>query len=193
VSAGRGLCGLATVPFEHASDRVLARLAANGGCVTTWRSRRVVDRPCVSEWRGSQTESMFPPPAQRAGRRSGRTAGDPYADLRRPPPAPVRCACARWRGNVCPGVRGGGACLAPASGGGLRVRSLPVVRGATRAERRAWPLAVRVRAGEARMILVRIAREGGCVPRASGASHSIGDRSLARCWRSDRGGRRERS
>lgn len=136
-------------------------------------------------------------PRGRASSPLRQVAPGAHFDLRRPPGRVRACrsrwrAWAWWRGNVCPVVRGGGAGFAPAWGGGLRVRSLPVGRGATRAERRARRGCER----EARMILVRIAREGECVPRAVGAwgwSGSGCQRTCPRALRSDRGGRRERA
>jgi hypothetical protein len=75
MSAGRGLCGLATVPFARASDRVVARLVASGVGVTTWRGgghlgriRRglleslalvvVEARRCTDRGRGELLESL---------------------------------------------------------------------------------------------------------------------------------------
>jgi hypothetical protein len=126
MSARRGRCGFATVPFARASDRVLLRLAANGGGVTGWRGGPVVGQssavgvpaPIVVDaeagWRGIRTPLSNYPPRCRSGLRGGGGATS----------APARAVV----GRVLPrrGAAGyeNGACPL---GAGLRGRS--VVRG----------------------------------------------------------------
>lgn len=182
---------------RSALDRVVARLVRPiaGGRTTPrgtdhdGRDRCAIERGArrkiVSDAVGVELRARggdrYPPSARssmrRVRRRAARSgiaqagcAGVPLS-IYVAPPAPVRSA------------RGGGATSAPAWGGGLRERSRPVGRGATRSER--------VQAGAHMRVT---ARGSGRAPRAGrAASDSIRDGSLARWRRSDRGGRRERA
>jgi len=190
----------------------VARPGARGGALydvgdhdREWTIERAAGAPKICARFGRRlahcARPMAYPPLGAIRRRSGRLRRGPISISVDPPRSRWRVSIsmarvgvvagqrlprrARWRGAFCPGVGRRATRTEPARGArGYAGGASCAARGGAGAS------------GEARMILVRIAREPRRAPRAGGAwgsAHSGCHRTCPRALRSDRGGRRERA